>query len=155
MARQFPRYHTKLASAHNTSSNFIPVESIILLHRVLHLWKVRHNHMRIVILSRHWRRSILLPAGFMNSAVYNDDIELVMLLQNFNTLKWIAIHKDAVGVIAWRDLAKLFRSHEQFRNANGGGNNGFVRSEAKEILEVCEIASISAVGRPGEAYVSR
>lgn len=91
----------------------------------------------------------------MNSAIYHNDIELVMLLQDFNPLKWVAVHKDTVSVIAWRDLAELFRAHEQFRNANGGGNDGFMRSEAEKILEVCEIASISAVGRPGESCVSR
>ena len=89
----------------------------------------------------------------MNSPVYHNDIELIVVLQDFNVLERITIHKDTVGVIAWRNLTELFRAHEQFRNTNGRSNYGFMRSEAEEILEVCEIASVSAVGRPGETCV--
>lgn len=110
--------------------------------------------MLIIVLASDRGRNILFSARFVYSAIDEDNIEFVMVLQNLNLLNWVPVYQDAVSIIAWCDLAELFGSHEELRNAESCGDDCFVSCKAEEILEVSQITGVCAVRSPSEAVVA-
>lgn len=92
--------------------------------------------MPIVILPSHGRSHVLLASGLVDPPIDHDDVDPVVVLEDFNLLQRIAVHKDTVRIIAFLDLTHLVRAHEERRHAVGRRDDGFVRGEAQQILEV-------------------
>lgn len=110
--------------------------------------------MAIPILPRHRRRYILLPPSLVHASINHNHIQLIVFLQDLDTFQRFPVDEDAIGVVARRYTAELFRTHEEFRNAVGRRDDGFMRCEAEEVDEVREVARVGAVRCPGESVVT-
>jgi hypothetical protein len=73
---------------------------------------IRQDNMALIILTR----DIPFSASLVHAAVDDNDIELVAVLEDADVLEGIAIHQDAVGIVAWPNFAQLVGAHEEFCN---------------------------------------
>ena len=96
--------------------------------------------MLIPILTRHGRRHKLLPPSLVHTSIDHDNVQLAMILQYGNVVDRVAVHKDQVRVVACLDLTHLIGAEHQFRDPVGCRDDGLVRGEAHQVLEVGEIA---------------
>jgi len=128
--------------------------SVVLLHLLLHLRKVRDDGVSIVILSNHRWGDVLFPSSFVYPSIDDNDTQLVMILQNSDVLKWVSIDQDAVSIKSFLNSTQFVFSHEKLGNSGCGCNYGFHGCETEQLDKVFEIPSICPMGRPCKSIVA-
>ena len=88
---------------------------IIFLHGSFDFWKVVWDDDRLTLYTPRLRK-VFTSSGLMHPSIDTDDVEFVMVLQDFNVLQGIAIDKDAIREVADLDLAHFVGSHKQLRH---------------------------------------
>lgn len=128
---------------------------MLLLHLFLHLWEVHLGDYAILtLLTRNRWRKVFIPSCLMDAAVDKNDVQLRVVLEDFDLLERITVHKDTVSIIAGLDMPEFVLPHEELSDAGGGSNDGFVGCEAEEVLEVREVARVGAMRSPSVAVVT-
>ena len=91
---------------------------------------------------------------FMHSSIYQDHVELVVILQNSDVLQRISINQYQICEIARLDLAQLVFSHEKLRNTCGSSDDRLHWCELEQLHEMLQITGIGAVGCPCKSVIT-
>lgn len=111
--------------------------------------------MRISILACNGRRNVFLQSGLVNMSIDDNNVQTIVILKTLNIFQRVSVNEDAIRKVSRLDLAEPLRSHEKHCHTCGCCDNGLVRSEAKQVLEMCQIASVRAMRCPCESIVAR
>ncbi len=88
------------------------------------------------------------PLMLVDSSIDYNVLQLVMLLQHADIVKWIPVDQNTVGVETWLNFSQFVLLHEQFGHARCRRQDGLHRGKAEELDEVLEIPGVGAVRSP-------